>query len=101
VEALIAAAASAERGSEHPLGRAIVRYAIERGIATIEPTAFHYEIGRGISALVAGEPVIAGNRNFLEAAGIVVPRYRETSGTRVHVARSGWRSAGTAKFWEE
>jgi len=89
VEALIAAAASAERGSEHPLGKAIVRYANEQGIATIEPTAFHYEIGRGISAMVAGEPVIAGNRNFLEAAGFVVPRYPETSGTRVHVARSG------------
>ena len=88
VEVLVATAASAERGSEHPLGKAIVRYASERGIATIEPTAFHYEIGRGISALVAGEPVIAGNRNFLEAAGIVVPRYHETSGTRVHVARS-------------
>jgi heavy metal translocating P-type ATPase len=89
VEALIAAAASAERVSEHPLGKAIVLYANEQGIATQEPTSFHYEIGRGISALVAGEPVIAGNRNFLEAAGIVVPRYRETSGTRVHVARSG------------
>ena len=87
VEALIAAAASAERGSEHPLGKAIVRYANERGITNIEPTAFHYEIGRGISALVADERIIAGNRNFLEAAGIVVPRYRETSGTRVHVAR--------------
>ncbi|MGB0062998.1 MAG: cation-translocating P-type ATPase [Terracidiphilus sp.] len=88
VEELITAAASAERGSEHPLGKAIVRYANERGIATIEPTSFHYEVGRGISAVVAGEPIIAGNRNFLEAAGIVVPRYRETSGTRVHVARN-------------
>jgi len=89
VEALVTAAASAERGSEHPLGKAIVGYANEHGIATIEPTAFHYEIGRGISALVADERIIAGNRNFLEAAGIVVPRYRETSGTRVHVARGG------------
>ncbi len=88
VEALIAAAASAERGSEHPLGKAIVLYANEHGIATTQPTAFHYEIGRGISAWVADEPVIAGNRSFLEAAGIVVPRYRETSGTRVHVAYS-------------
>ncbi len=93
VEALIAAAASAERGSEHPLGRAIVGYANEHGIAAIEPTDFHYEIGRGISALVAGERIIAGNRSFLEEAGVVVPRYRETSGTRVHVAR-GAKYAG-------
>lgn len=87
VEALLSAAASAERGAEHPLGKAIVRYANEHGIATAEPAGFRYEIGRGISAMVAGESVIAGNRNFLEAAGIVVPQYRETTETRVHVAR--------------
>jgi heavy metal translocating P-type ATPase len=89
VEALIAAAASAERGSEHPLGKAIVSYASGHGIATYQPTNFHYEIGRGISALVAGEPVIAGNRGFLEAAGVVVPNYRDSSATRVHVACGG------------
>ena len=89
VDALIAAAASAERGSEHPLGKAIVRYAYEQGIVTEEPSGFRYEIGRGISAQVSGEPVIAGNRGFLEAEGIVVPHFRETSGTRVHVARDG------------
>ena len=93
VEALIAAAASAERGSEHPLGKAIVSYPSEHGIGTLQPTNFHYEIGRGISALVEGEPVIAGNRGFLEAAGVVVPNYRDSSGTRVHVARGG-RNAG-------
>src|SRR6201988_4442632 len=58
VDALIAAAASAELGSEHPLGKAIVLYARERGIATLQPTNFNYEIGRGISALVEGERVI-------------------------------------------
>src|SRR5579862_4402147 len=89
VEALIAAAASAERGSEHPLGRAIVRYAYERGIVIDEPSSFRYEIGRGITALVRGEPVMAGNRRFIEAAGIVVPQFRGSSGTRVHVARGG------------
>lgn len=89
VEVLIAVAASAERGSEHPLGKAIVLYANEHRIATTEPTSFHYEIGRGISAQVADERITVGNRHFLEAAGIVVPRYRETSGTRVHAARSG------------
>ena len=89
VESLLSAAASAERGSEHPLGRAIVRYAGECGVATVEPASFRYEIGRGISALVAGQPVIAGNRNFLQAAGVAVPEDREVHGTRVHVARGG------------
>jgi heavy metal translocating P-type ATPase len=89
VEALIVSAASAERASEHPLGKAIVRYAYEHGFITAEPSDFRNDIGRGISALVAGDTVIAGNRGFLEDSGVVVPQYRDSSGTRVHVARAG------------
>ena len=89
VDGLVAAAASAERGSEHPLGRAIVRYAFERGIVIDESSSFRYEVGCGITALVAGEPVMAGNRRFIEAAGIVVPQFRGSTGTRVHVTRRG------------
>jgi heavy metal translocating P-type ATPase len=88
-ETLLAAAASAERASEHPLGKAIVRYAHEHQIATEEPANFRYEIGRGISASVGRQPVFAGNRNFLESAGIVMPPDRVTNGTKVHVARGG------------
>ncbi len=88
-ETLLAAAASAERASEHPLGKAIVRYAGEHQIATEEPVNFRYEIGRGISASVGGQQVLAGNRNFLESAGIVVAPDRKTNGTKVHVARGG------------
>lgn len=77
VEALIAAAASAERGSEHPLGRAIVGYANEHGIAAIEPTDFHYEIGRGISALVAASGLslaIAVSLKKRESSFLVIVR---------------------------
>ena len=61
-ETLLAAAASAERASEHPLGKAIVGYANEHKIATEEPVNFRYEIGRGISATSAASsfwPAIA------------------------------------------
>jgi heavy metal translocating P-type ATPase len=88
-EALLAAAASVERGSEHPIGRAIVRYAYERGAVIVEPVGFRYEIGRGISAFVDGEHVMAGNRSFLESLGIAVPPDQKTNGTTVHVARGG------------
>lgn len=89
VEALIRASASAERASEHPLGKAIVRHAAEYGIATEEPADFRYEIGRGISAFVGGEHIVVGNRNFLESLGLELPADRKSSGTRVHVARNG------------
>ncbi len=89
IEALLRAAASAERGSEHPLGKAIVRYATEHGVATEEPVGFRYEIGRGISAYVGGEHVIAGSRSFLESLGVAVPPDRMANGTTVHIAGSG------------
>ncbi|MGA8090871.1 MAG: cation-translocating P-type ATPase [Terracidiphilus sp.] len=88
-ETLLAAAASAERGSEHPLGKAIVRYANEHGVITEEPVGFRYEIGRGISAFVGGEHVAAGNRNFLESLGVEVPLDRKANATKVHVSRAG------------
>jgi heavy metal translocating P-type ATPase len=89
VEKLLAAAASAELSSEHPLGKAIVRYAHEHGVATEEPDGFRYEIGRGISAFVDGEHVVAGNRNFLESLGVAVPTEQTTNATKVHVACDG------------
>jgi cation transport ATPase len=48
-----------------------------------------YEIGRGISAFVGGEHVIAGSRSFLESLGVEVPPDRMTNGTTVHVASRG------------
>ncbi len=60
-EALIAMAASAESGSEHPLGRAIVRYAQERGIAAEPPEAFLSMTGMGVKAIVRGNTVLVGS----------------------------------------
>jgi P-type Cu+ transporter len=57
---LLRLAASAERLSEHPLGRAIVEAAAERGIATAETTAFMALSGHGVRAVVEGRQVFAG-----------------------------------------
>jgi len=47
---LLRFAAAAERGSEHPIGKAIVRAAAERGIDTVVPTKFTAVVGHGITA---------------------------------------------------
>jgi Cu+-exporting ATPase len=53
-------AASAERYSEHPLGKAIVEAARERGLA-LEPTSeFSAQAGHGVRARVAGQEVAVG-----------------------------------------
>lgn len=71
--ALLQAAASAERNSEHPIGRAIVRYVEHAGIPVSEPSHFHYAVGRGIVAEVGGAPIAVGNRAHLEGLGVSVP----------------------------
>jgi Cu+-exporting ATPase len=63
-------AASAERGSEHPLGVAIVQAAKERGLALSEPEAFTAVPGQGIVATVDGQRLLLGNRKLMEANGV-------------------------------
>jgi Cu+-exporting ATPase len=58
-------AASAERGSEHPLGAAIVRAAQERGLTLAQPERFEAVAGHGISAVVDGQLVLLGNLKLM------------------------------------
>jgi P-type Cu+ transporter len=53
-------AASAERGSEHPLGKAIVNKAIEKGLSLTEPQQFEAITGQGIIATVENKSVVLG-----------------------------------------
>jgi Cu+-exporting ATPase len=63
-------AASAESGSEHPLARAIVDGAEERGIDLTDPTDFENVPGEGIRATIDGEDVLVGNRKLMRENGI-------------------------------
>jgi len=58
-------AASAERGSEHPLGEAIVRAAQERGVGLAQPEQFQAVPGHGITAVVDGHVVLLGNLKLM------------------------------------
>jgi len=67
---LLQLAASAERGSEHPLGQAVVRAAQARGLPLSEPAAFEAIAGHGISALIEGQAVLLGNLRLMEQRGV-------------------------------
>jgi P-type E1-E2 ATPase len=87
---LLEAAASAERNSEHPLGRAIVRYAEQQKITVAEPEHFEYRIGRGVLASRDGEQTVVGSKALLEELGIALPQQARTAdGTEILVARGG------------
>jgi Cu+-exporting ATPase len=97
---LIRLAASAEQGSEHPLGAAIVAAAKERGLAPARAEGFDSLSGRGVSALVEGRRVLVGSRGMLEREGVAAIAFEADAGrlagagrTPVFVAADG-RLAG-------
>jgi Cu+-exporting ATPase len=67
---LLAVAAAAERGSEHPIGEAIVREAELRGLEIPRATAFDALAGRGIEAEVEGREVLIGTPDLLADRGV-------------------------------
>ena len=63
-------AAAAETGSEHPLARAVVDGAEERGVDVGDADAFENVPGHGVRATVDGSEVLVGNRTLLRERGV-------------------------------
>jgi Cu+-exporting ATPase len=100
---VLAYAATAERGSEHPLGESIVQ-AYDRKVsdartagltvASLAATAFEAVPGYGIKATVDGKKILLGNAKHMAANGIAInaamaDRYAEEGKTPMHVAIDG------------
>jgi len=93
---LVSAAASLERGSEHPLGTAVVAEAERRGLASAAVEGFDAVVGRGVVGSIDGERVLVGNRGLLESQGVAVDtlgevavQRAENAETPIFVARDG------------
>jgi len=78
-EDVLQLSASAERGSEHPLGESIVEEAQKRGIEFLPQSGFEAIPGKGIKAQVDGKAFIMGNQALMEASGIDVEALSEDS----------------------
>uniref|UniRef100_UPI0031585336 heavy metal translocating P-type ATPase n=1 Tax=Methylobacterium sp. 092160098-2 TaxID=3025129 RepID=UPI0031585336 len=63
-------AAAVERASEHPLARAVVRAADERGLTAAPVVDFDAPTGKGAMGTVEGRRVVIGNTRFLSAQGV-------------------------------
>jgi len=94
-EELLTATAALEQGSEHPLARAIVKAAGEHKLFVPAVEQFSALPGKGVRALVNGEPAFAGTAQFLRDhqlpappadASLLAPHAHATP---IHVARSG------------
>ena len=69
---ILVLAASAERGSEHPVGKAIVQAAKAKGLPLSQPAKFRAVSGSGIRAVVDGQEVIIGNPRLMQNDGIAI-----------------------------
>lgn len=75
---LLSTAASVERGSEHPLGKAIVNAALDRGMTLEDPADFKASGGFGVEAIVDGRFVQVGKPVWFEELRIDIA---DASGT--------------------
>ncbi|MEO8193594.1 MAG: heavy metal translocating P-type ATPase [Gemmatimonadales bacterium] len=69
---LLVLVASAERQSEHPVGQAIVRGAVARGVELLPASDFKAVPGSGLEATIAGRRVLVGNIGLMRERGIPV-----------------------------
>lgn len=76
---LLQLAASAEKGSEHPLGEAIVKGAEEKGLEFKKLDAFKAIPGHGIEVKIEGKDILAGNRKLMVESNIALENLEETS----------------------
>jgi Cu+-exporting ATPase len=83
---LLAMAASAERGSEHPLAEAIVSEAQRRDLPLETISGLKNMPGKGIEARVGSETVLLGNGLLMEESGISLNELSEQADS---VARQG------------
>ena len=71
-EEVLTLAASLEAGSEHPLARAIMTAAEERGLSPRSVSDFQALNGKGVSARLDGATLRLGNRRWLEQEGVTL-----------------------------
>jgi Cu+-exporting ATPase len=95
-EEVLRLAASLERGSEHPLGEAVVAGAAARGVEPGEAAEFDSRTGRGAVGRVLGREVGIGNRALMQELGVSVDplsgtadRLREEAQTAMFLAVDG------------
>jgi Cu+-exporting ATPase len=72
VNDMLALAAAAQSGSEHPLSRAVLAEARNRWLSMAPPSEFRALPGRGLAATVNGRPVLVGNRRLMDEQKIPV-----------------------------
>jgi Cu+-exporting ATPase len=91
---LLRVAATLERGSEHPLARAVVAHAEAAGVQAALPQDFRAVAGKGVTGLVGGVPARLGSVDFVAELGVPIDRaatdrFADAGQTLIAVAAGG------------
>ncbi|MDD2217569.1 MAG: heavy metal translocating P-type ATPase, partial [Eubacteriales bacterium] len=85
---LLQITASAEKGSEHPLGQAIVKGAREKNLELFEISGFNSITGRGIEAKIEENTILAGNRKLMDENNISLEDLKGASDSLAQVGKT-------------
>lgn len=91
-------AASAEQGSEHPLGEAIIRAAQENKLSLLETSGFQAVTGLGIAVEVDHLPVILGNRALMQQHKVDTSAYDEKAAALAGEGKTPMYLAAQGRF---
>jgi Cu+-exporting ATPase len=78
-EELLILSASAEKGSEHPLGEAIVEHAEKMSLQTVKASEFKAIPGHGIEVAIEGKLMLLGNRKLMVERNISLESFEDSS----------------------
>ncbi len=88
---LLAAVASLQQGSEHPLAKAVLKKAAEANLQLVAVSDFKSHTGFGVSGSVNGAKIITGNEEFMRNNGIEIDSQSSQG--------SEWESTGKTVIW--
>jgi len=89
--ALLQQAGALQRGSEHPLAKAVLDACVERGLNVADVSASQSLTGRGIAGTLDGRPLALGNRRLLEETGLSTGDLADSA--------SAWEAEGRTLSW--
>lgn len=89
-EELLTLCAACEKNSTHPIAESIVASAHEKGLSIAEPSELKEIPGHGITAVLAGDTILCGNRKLMDKYQVSIPDLpADTSGAEVFLAING------------
>ncbi len=76
-------AGSAEKRSEHPIARALLKLCAEAGVELVEPESYEHVPGMGVIARVDGRAIAVGSRRLMEQLEIAIPQEASEAAARL------------------